>query len=241
MTILGGVILYVSLALLAAGFISVLFPLRFLRIRTRRRALLVLGCGMAGFAAGVCLPVGETRIQSARTRLDEFAPVYQFSEFHSIEVAASKDRVDAAIRAVRPGEIRYFNTLMKIRGLSVPDQDRPILEAFTKGWFMLLADEPGREIVFGHLGHRGRMLANTPDEFKAIKPGPSLSVAMNFRIDQAGAQRCRLTTETRVYAEGAQVRRGFATYWRMIYPGSSLIRSMWLRAIKNRADKPNQA
>jgi len=34
----------------------------------------------------------------------------------------------------------------------------------------------------------------------------------------------------------AQATRTFAAYWRMIYPGSALIRVMWLRAIRLRAE-----
>jgi hypothetical protein len=33
-------------------------------------------------------------------------------------------------------------------------------------------------------------------------------------------------------------RRVFAAYWRVIYPGSALIRRMWLRAVKRRAESP---
>jgi len=32
------------------------------------------------------------------------------------------------------------------------------------------------------------------------------------------------------------VRQRFQLYWRVIYPGSALIRRMWLRAIKQRAE-----
>jgi len=32
------------------------------------------------------------------------------------------------------------------------------------------------------------------------------------------------------------LRMRFAAYWRVIYPGSALIRVMWLRAIKQRAE-----
>jgi hypothetical protein len=46
-----------------------------------------------------------------------------------------------------------------------------------------------------------------------------------------------LTTETRVYATDAATRKRFALYWRVIYPGSALIRVMWLRAIRNRAER----
>ena len=59
---------------------------------------------------------------------------------------------------------------------------------------------------------------------------------MNFRIEDVDASHCSLTTETRVYAAGPRALRGFATYWRMIYPGSAIIRRMWLRAIKRRAE-----
>ena len=58
---------------------------------------------------------------------------------------------------------------------------------------------------------------------------------MNLRIEDAGPAACTLTTETRVYATDASTRRRFALYWRVIYPGSALIRRMWLRAIAHRA------
>jgi hypothetical protein len=59
---------------------------------------------------------------------------------------------------------------------------------------------------------------------------------LSFRPREIGVARCLLTTETRVYAAGAQQLHGFAAYWRMIFPGSSLIRRMWLRAIRGRAE-----
>jgi hypothetical protein len=218
MILFGGVLLYLSLLGVAAGVVSLAKPLRFLGICTRKRGLAVLGAGFLAFVAGVFLPASETRVTIPRTRLDEFAPVFQFSEFHSIAVRASRERVDWAIRTVQPEEIRLFRTLTAIRGLgaSFAPEGRPILASFTAGRSQLLADDPGREIVFGSSG--------------------VVRIAMNFRIQQADAAHCLLTTETRVYAAAGHARRGFATYWRMIYPGSALIRRMWLRAIKLRAE-----
>ena len=241
-TLIGGAILYLALFGAAAGVVSLVIPLRFLGIRTRKRGALVLLLGLAAFTVGVYLPVTETRVEVPRTRLDEFAPVYQFSEFHSVDIAAPKDRVYAAIRAVPPEEIRFFKTLTTIRGLAnMARQGRPILESFTAGGFVMLADDPDREIVIGRAGDaRGRrMLA--ADEFKTYHPAPLVKIAMNFRIQEVDAAHCRLTTETRVYAAGIHVLRGFATYWRMIYPGSSLIRREWLRAIRLRAEAPSDA
>src|SRR6267142_88822 len=76
-----------------------------------------------------------------------------------------------------------------------------------------------------------------PEDFKALRaPGFALA-AMDFRIEDSGSGDVLVTTETRVYATDAPTRRKFAAYWRMIYPGSALIRTMWLRAIKQRAEK----
>jgi hypothetical protein len=61
---------------------------------------------------------------------------------------------------------------------------------------------------------------------------------MNFRVDRDGAGGCTLSTETRVFATDPASRRHFAAYWRVIYPGSALIRRMWLRAIRLRAEGP---
>jgi hypothetical protein len=48
----------------------------------------------------------------------------------------------------------------------------------------------------------------------------------------------RLTTETRVLATDSRTRRLFAAYWRLILPGSALMRRTWLAAIRRRAEGP---
>jgi hypothetical protein len=61
---------------------------------------------------------------------------------------------------------------------------------------------------------------------------------MNFLVEDAGDGFSSVTTETRVYTTDTFARRHFAAYWRIIYPGSALIRRMWLRAIAHRAENP---
>jgi len=243
MTTLGGFLLYAGLIGAAAGLLSLVKPLRIVGIRSRRRGLLVFGMAFLVFAAGVYLPIGEMRAQPARTRLDEFAPVFQFYEVHRVSVAAAPERVDAAIRNVTPEEIRYYRTLTWLRrvarpgthGVLNPPQGKPILDTFTTA-FQVLSDEPGREIVLGH-ADGGRVVAPPgPEAFKAFHADRLVKITFSFRMEEAGPSRCLLTTETRVYAVGTHVLRGFAAYWRMIYPGSALIRSSWLRAIRLRAE-----
>ena len=59
---------------------------------------------------------------------------------------------------------------------------------------------------------------------------------MNFRLVPDGRGGSVLSTETRVFAPDAGTRRELATYWRVIHPGSALIRRGWLDAIRQRAE-----
>lgn len=187
----------------------------------------------------------------ARTQLDQFMPVYQFHEFHSIRVAASKEKVYGAIKSVSADEISMFRTLTWIRrlGRSGPEsilnapEHQPLLDVATRTSFLLLAEEPNHEIVLGTavVVPRGWRPSRrpTPEEFRAFRePGFALA-AMDFLVEDTGPGTCVVTTETRIFATDMSARRRFAAYWRVVYPGSALIRSMWLRAIARRAESPN--
>ncbi len=189
---------------------------------------------------------------AASTLLEQFSPVYEFREFHSIRIAASKEQVFLAVKLVTADEILFFRTLTWLRrfgrpgpeGILSPPRHVPVLDVAARTSFLVLAEDPDREIVLGTLvatppGWRrdGKL---TPDAFKALfvtssTPGFA-SGTINFRIENESPAACTLTTETRVYATDASTRRRFARYWRVIYPGSAFIRRMWLRAIARRAE-----
>ncbi|HYM60000.1 MAG TPA: hypothetical protein VEZ11_03800, partial [Thermoanaerobaculia bacterium] len=95
------------------------------------------------------------------------------------------------------------------------------------------------ELVIGAViaappGMRGKL---SPEVFKKVLPPGFVLAVMNFHVTPDGRAGSRVSTETRVYANSDSARRKFAVYWRIIYPGSSLIRRGWLRAIKSRAEK----
>ncbi|HEX4546523.1 MAG TPA: hypothetical protein VH110_09185 [Candidatus Acidoferrum sp.] len=242
---------YLGLMGVFVGGVSLLRPLSFLAIRTRRQAALFLALGFIVVVVGGSLPAGETRVSTPRTQLDQFAPVYQFGEFHSIRIAARKEQVYRALKLVTADEIAWFRTLTWLRRLGRPGPESilnppsrvPLLDVAAKTSFLVLAEEPDSEIVLGTLvaAPRGWRPSGkpTPDGFKALfvtHPPGFAPATMNFRIEEAGPTTCRLTTETRVYATDAATRRRFALYWRVIYPGSALIRGMWLAAIARRAE-----
>ena len=196
--------------------------------------------------AWLASPISERRVARAETRLDELMPVWQFGEYHSIEVAAPPARAYEAMRAVTADEIRLFRTLTWIRrgGRQLPEsilnagKDKPLIDVATQSGFVTLAEDPSRELVIGTVVKRpaGARVALDRAAFTTrLPPGYALA-AMNFRVTPNSSGGSTVSTETRVYANSDAAARSFARYWRVIYPGSALIRRMWLRAIQERAE-----
>jgi hypothetical protein len=242
------VVVYVGLLGMLLGALSLLRPLAFLRIRSRRAGAVLLALGLCFAFVAWGLPVHETRTPVLRGGLDRFMPAYQFHEVHRVRIQATRERVYRAIRGVTASEITGLRTLTWIRrmGLRVPESilnpppHEPVLDLALRTSFLLLSDQPGREIVIGTAVAVPRGWRPTgrpsPEGFRALRaPGFALA-AMNFRIDDAGGGACLLTTETRVFSTDAVTARRFAPYWRTIQPGSALIRWAWLDAIRRRAE-----
>ncbi len=243
-------LVYAGLVVTLVGAVSLVNPQAFVGIHSRLQGALILGLGLLFVGAGWAFPAKQMRVAVFRTQLDQFVPVYQFNEVHSIRVMAPKDRVYRAIKTVTADEIPFFRTLTWLRRLGRPGRESilnapqrlPLLEVATQTGFLLLAEEPDREIVVGTAvmvprAWRPRKSV-APEDFKTIREPGFAIAAMNFLVEDAGPGGCNVTTETRVYATDASARRRFAMYWRAIYPGSALIRRMWLRAVKRRAEAP---
>jgi len=242
-------LVYAGLLILLAGIILIVKPLPVLGVRARKLASLVLCAGLLLALCGALLPAPLIRKESMGTHLDYFVPVYQFYESHSVLVRASPERVFQAVKAVTPDEILLFRTLTWLRSPRFSEGGRrtvldappgkPILETATSSDFLLLAEEPGREVVLGTvLGDTPFVSGGnpTPEDFMLlVRPGYS-KIAINFHVQETGGDLCRVTTETRIFCTDFSARTRFGVYWRLIYPGSDIIRRMWLRAVKRRAE-----
>lgn len=239
---LGSVLVYLGLLAVAVGAFACLRPVHWLRLSTRKRGALLVGAGAVLILLGMAVPA-PLRHATGTTQLDRILPDYQFSELHETSVRASPAAIHRAIWQVTAGEIRLFRALTWIRSprlsahrkptiLSAPT-DRPILEVATSSGFRRLADEEN-EIVVGTvvIAPRGRQMI---DDLRKV-PGAALAL-MNFRIEPLGADRCRLITETRIFATDRKALRRFRAYWRLVAPGSAILRSTWLSAIRARAER----
>src|SRR5258706_5484131 len=114
------VLLYVGLTAAGIGTVSAARPLHFLSLSSRTGGVMLAAIGLAVALVAVLLPAPLRRVEARRTRLDDFAPAWQFGEHHETRVHASRERVFGAIRAVTAGEIRFFRTLTWIRSPRLP-------------------------------------------------------------------------------------------------------------------------
>ena len=154
---IGAATAYCGLLIAFVGLLATIHPIRTLRLTSRLRGALLLLTGVIVVAVALSLPARDVHVAELRTRLDEFAPVYQFNEVHEIRIAAAPEQVYQAMRAVTAGEISFFKLLTWLRRfgrpgpesiLNAPDR-MPLLDVATRTGFLLLADDVPREIVLG--------------------------------------------------------------------------------------------
>ena len=250
---IGSVLFYAGVVTTLIGLLSVIRPLGWVGIRTRRRGLLVATVGVVLAFGTTALPT-PTRTTAARDGLiDQWLPDWQFGEYHERRFRASPAQLFAAIRRVRSSDIALFRTLTFLRNpvrdgqgehLLNPPEEKPVLDVALAGGFILLGELADRELLLGAVviappeivrsAQRGNVPSLDPALFGTLGRPGFARVVMNFRVVPESDGWTRVTTETRVHAVDRPTQRRFAQYWRVIYPGSWIIRWSWLRAIEAR-------
>ena len=238
-------LLYAALGAVLLAFLSLVRPLHFVLLRTRRTALAVLMAGVS-VAVGVTLwPQDGVRPPGDHMRIDDFMPYYHFNEVHTLRIQASPSTVFRAIKEATPEEVRFLRLLTRLRSLGDchrPDEHEPILTALTDRGFLLLGETSERELVLGTVGQFWKLSGGPrtelprPELFEALDAPGYAKATINFHVQDGGDGWSLLRTETRILTQDPAVRRNFGLYWRLIRPGSGLIRREWLRAIKRRAE-----
>ena len=188
--------------------------------------------------------------------IDDYLPEYHAREYHEATVHAAGTRVYAALRTADFGESLVVHVLLGLRGLpalfaehrSLPGRMRIdesprtlTLDAFSRGGFHLLAEEPGRELLIGLVGRfwtlSGGLVSTDAGRFRQPLPAGMAKAAWNFTVEEISPGRARLATETRVFCSDGASLRAFRCYWIVVRPFSGMIRRFMLRAVKRAAER----
>jgi hypothetical protein len=176
--------------------------------------------------------------------LDDFLPTFEFSERHALAIEAEPARIDRALREVSISEIPVARALFLLRGLgrAARDTREPFLGLALLGG-VLLDDSAAEGVVIGLTGQFWRLRGGrdlgrprTATEFLAYDRPDVCKAVIDFRIAALAPRRCGVITETRVHVADAAARRAFRRYWRVVRPFSGLTRTLFLRAVRRRAE-----
>jgi hypothetical protein len=129
------------------------------------------------------------------------------------------------------------------RGGGLPTgSSEPLLAQMMDSGFVFLGEEPDREVILGVIGQMFKLRGDAPAirnarEFVAFEEPGYAKAAMNFYVEPVVDDGTELFTETRVLTTDPASHRRFGWYWRVIYPGSALVRRSWLYAAKRQAER----
>jgi hypothetical protein len=187
--------------------------------------------------------------------LDDHLPFFDFVERHEVSVAASAAAAFLAIQRADLGRGWLTRTLLVLRALPglvvaprrtarrfLAREGRPLtLGSLASAGFVVVGEEPGREIVLATIGRfwrpSGGMRSFAPAEFARFDEPGWAKAAWNFRVEPGPAGGVIVSTETRVRCTDPESRRTFRRYWRLVRPFSGLIRIEMLRAIRRVAER----
>ncbi len=172
--------------------------------------------------------------------IDEFLPPDEMVSGHHAIVRAPAARTYEAIRRVDLGRSRAIRLLLMVRGLLRPGSARSVTidDALRRG-FVVPAEKSGEELVLGLVGRfwtpSGGVRRVAPLEFVPFAEPGYAKAAVTFRAEPRGPRESLALTETRVTCTDEAARRKFVRYWRIVGPGSALIRRRMLALARDDA------
>ena len=235
---------YTGIVLAVCGLANLALPFRFLGITKRAIGAVVFAGGVGLAMIALLWPAPMVRVEHRRSLLDDAIPEYQFFERHSARVHARPEQVMQAARESTFDDMRSLATLLKIRRAALrihqtgdSFRGKRILDAFSESGYRSAGNE--HEIVmFGGANLRAQrpLEVRSLQEFADYREQGAIKMAFNISAEDGGDGWCTVRTETRVLALDDNTRRGMGRYWRLIVPGSGLLRRQWLDAIKTSAE-----
>ncbi|HZF68998.1 MAG TPA: hypothetical protein VEZ47_13230 [Gemmatirosa sp.] len=185
--------------------------------------------------------------------LDAWMPTYDVVSRHAVRVGAPPAQVYATLLATDFGRAWLVRALMGVRllpallraprrtwrRLARPSHaPRASLAEIERAGFVRLEECAPHELVLGITGRFWTLAAETipipPARFREPLPAGLAQAVWGFRVVEA-AGGAELATETRIRCADADTRRRFRRYWRLVAPGSGLIRHAILRQVRREA------
>lgn len=237
---------WIGAILALIGIISLIQPLFFLFIINRTIAVCVICGGILISLSSLFSPVKLYHSQT-NLEIDTLLPDYYFNEYHEVVINTPVEKIKQVLRTTSVSDIPVIHFLMKIRGIAgdknmsdkvTNNQQNP--DSFSTPDFNFIVANPSEFFTMMII----RASAKTPppeittaEQFRTFNESGYVKVAINFRFISLSNGQTLLSTETRNLPITKKDCRIFGSYWRIIYPGSAIIRRAWLNTLARKAEK----
>jgi hypothetical protein len=178
--------------------------------------------------------------------IDRFLPKYDEIEHHEVHVDAPVERTYRAVKELDLARSPVVLALLAVRGIptlftgAVKPRLRLGLDEVFQSGFVVLGEEPDRELVLGIVGKFWQLTSGVnriqADEFIGFDEPGFAKAAWNFVVADGPVGGSTVVTQTRVKCTDEDARRKFGWYWRLVGPFSALIRRELLRTIRQDAE-----
>jgi hypothetical protein len=218
-------------------------------VRWLADAVVLLAIAYATYVCIAWLRYGRTEhLPDEDAELNRFIPAYDVSVRNQIRVAATADRTFAAASEMDIQQAAIVRAIFKgralILGSKAANANAPTMGIVeqAKAWGLgVLAEKPGREIVFGTVTRPWEanpvFRAVPPAEFLQFHEPGYVKIVWTLRVDALGANTSVLRTETRVATTDPDARSKFRRYWAFFSPGMFTVRCVALRMVKAEAEQ----
>jgi len=222
-----------------------------LRLRTAA-GWLAVGVGIAAAGFGTYAGIAWSRFGRVKSTvpdklLDRFMPEYDVVDSHHIRVAAPAETTLAAAADMNLQQSPIIRCIFKAREFTMGSTPQPqkreksLIEQVTSLGWKVLAQNPGREIVFGAVTQP--WLADVvfrplePDEFLTFQEPGYVKIVWTLCAHPIGSDRSFFFMQTRAKATDPIARQKFRRYWSLVSAGIVMIRWISLGLTKKEAER----
>ena len=182
--------------------------------------------------------------------IDRFLPAPDVQTVHAIRVRATPGRVLEVAEQFDLESLAVVRALFRVRGRLLrarplpPHVPRGLVDQLTSIGWRTLAQEPGRQRVFGAVTRpwegNVRFTPVAPEAFASFAEPGLVKIAWTLEAepDPRHPGVTVLRTETRAGGTDEDARRRFLRYWRVFRPGIVLLRLVLLPAVRRKCEHP---
>ena len=169
--------------------------------------------------------------------IDKCLSKYDFNEVHSKIITGSPEECYRATLGVDLAKSKVIALLFRLRGM--PFSKTKFQDFTQEVKFTRLEERPPNEFLYGFWANSEIQWIENKEAFINGAKGYRMQSAWNFKFEDLGNNKCRVSTETRVKCHKKKTKITFSIYWFFIKPFSGLIRKEMLRIIEKEV-KNNQ-